>query len=736
VSEADLVARFRALAEERLRRLNQGLLDLEQGTGTTATVDDVLREIHTIKGESRMLGLLAIHRVAHRTEDVLQHARKTKSFRDASLLEAAYAGLDLLSAYVDEGDAASESADEPRAAAFDAHAAEALAQGGGAPREVPAAAKTTEEAPEPVAAEAVPEGAPKESGAPRAGVVRVAGDLVDDLTRTAGVLGLLQVRIDHAARAAVRAQQQAAVATRDLAEATSTEERRAAAEREAARSKDLVAELRALREACFAASLRHQRLREGVSSLRLAPVSGLLGRYPRTVRDLAKELGKEARAEVHGGDVGVDQAVLDALADPLLHLVRNAIDHGLEAPSVRASVGKPAHGTIVLSAEHAGRFVEIRVRDDGRGIDREVVGAAAVRQGLLSESDVARMSTEELYEQLFRPSFSTRGTVTEVSGRGIGLDVVRRAVEGLGGSVRIRSEVGTGTEFTLRVPVSSALVDALVVEAGAAVAAVPAAYVEGALEAAADRVEAVGGSPTLRLEGGARAVIVEVAALFAVEPPPREGDGGRFVVLMEGGRRLALRVQRFLGERTLVQETLDPFLRGLEGVTGTALLDDGRLVPIVNVVQLFAWAREDRARAVARRAEPSAPPKSTAIVAEDSELTRRLVADALRRGGLDVVEAVDGQDALDRAMASPPSIVVTDLEMPRMDGIALIRALRAAPALAGVPIIVFSTRDRPESKREAAEAGADAYLVKREFEETALLHAVTTLLARASETRT
>jgi CheY-like chemotaxis protein len=255
----------------------------------------------------------------------------------------------------------------------------------------------------------------------------------------------------------------------------------------------------------------------------------------------------------------------------------------------------------------------------------------------------------------------------------------------------------------------------------------------------AERLERAGGSLTLRLEGGARALVVDLAGLFGLETAADTAAPVRLVVVAEGDRRLALRVDRFLGEQPLVQEAVDPFLGGLRGLTGTALLDDGRLAPIVNVVQVFAWAREDHARAAraagaTAAARPSGPARRTAIVAEDSELTRRLVADTLRRAGLDVVEAVDGLEALERASAAPPSLVVTDLEMPRMDGIELIRRLRAEPALARTPVVVFSTRDRPESKREAAEAGADAYLVKREFDDATLVATVTALLEREKGT--
>jgi two-component system chemotaxis sensor kinase CheA len=728
VSESDLLARFRSLAEERLRHLNQGLLELEQGTGNEATLDGVMREIHTLKGESRMLGLLAVNRVAHRAEDLLQHARKTQAFRDAGLLEVAYAGLDLLGGYLQEDERRISSADEPRAQAFETRAAALLAERGAAPLRGPAATARPEggeaapaEGGDAPPAEETPTAPAEGSGREPASVVRVTGAVVDELTRTAGVLGLLQARIERTADAASALHERAAEAVREAASDAAVS---AGLDRFRALTAELGGELRSLRESCFTASLRHQRLRDSVSSLRLATVAGLFGRFPRMVRDVGRELHKEARVEIRGGDVGIDQRVLDALADPVVHLVRNAVDHGLEPPDLRASLGKPRHGTILLSAAQAGRFVEIRVSDDGRGIDPKAVGDAAVRKGLLSESDVARMSKEELYEQLCRPAFSTKAEVTDLSGRGVGLDVVKRVVEGLGGGLRIQSEVGSGTEFILRVPVSSALVDALVVQAGRAVIAVPAAYVERVLMAAPKELEPTGTGHTLVLPGGDRVLVVDLAALVGASDAALRPEGPVPVVLVvEGERRLGLRVDRFLGERSLVQEALDPFLQGLRGATGTAMLEDGGLATILNVVHVLAWAREDRGAAV-RPPTRVAATLPLALVAEDSELTRSLVVAALRRAGMEVVESVDGRDALARMRAVKPALLVTDLEMPVMDGIELIRQVRADPALADTPILVFTTRDQADSKREAADAGADAYIVKSEFEEEALLRGV------------
>ena len=345
-----------------------------------------------------------------------------------------------------------------------------------------------------------------------------------------------------------------------------------------------------------------------MSALRLAALGSLFGRFPRTVRDLAQELGKEARVEIAGGDVGADQHVLDVLGDPLLHLVRNALDHGLEPPAAREAIGKPRHGTIRLRAAQAGRFIEVIVADDGRGIDPTAVGEAAVREGPPLRGRRRAHVGGGALRAAVPPGLLDEG------GRHRPLGARRRPRRGEAGRrgprrPRRRAERGRrGTEFVLRVPVSTALIDALVVEAGAAPFAVPAAWVERVSGRRRPTSSATGErrSPCGSPRATGRSCSTSAASRPAAGRAPASGAGAPvpLVLVAEGERRLALRVDRFLGEHALVQEALDPFLKGPAGRTGTAVLEDGRLAAILSVVQVFRWAREDGSvrRAPARRA--------------------------------------------------------------------------------------------------------------------------------------
>lgn len=724
----EMLEKFRDMGQERLRNLNRLVLAIEGGEGDADTVDVAMREIHTLKGESRMLGLSALDHAAHRTEDLLLHARKTDRLRNADLLQQVYAGLDLMADLLSGEVAAMERDDDSRVRTFVEEAERFLAEKG---RETSAVSTPAVETP---ASEPVTPPTAKAAAPTGTSQHRVRRETLDEITRTTGEVGVLQAHLRRFTDDASALQERALVVLAhgptgdDVADWTG-------------RLRTLLDEsadvLRSMRDVGFEVSLRQQRIQDSVGSMRLSQAGSLFGRFPRAVRDLARELGKEARVEIQGGDVGADQQILDVLADPLLHLIRNAVDHGLEPPDVREATGKPRAGTIRLSARHAGRFVEIRVADDGRGLDPRVIADTAVRRGLLSESDVARMSDPELFAQLFRPAFSTRKTVSDISGRGVGLDVVKSTVEDLGGNLQIQSVLGSGTTFVLRLPVSIAVLDTLVLELERGLYAVPSLYVDRVLRVDESTIERTAGGSWIRLSDDVRAPLYDLQELLGLSQTSPDGNGepgvARIVVLVDNVRRLALRVPVFVGEMTLVQEALDPFLKGLRLVTGTALLQGGRRVVLLNAIQVFELAhhaRDGLHRPVVGVEEPATV--RTVLVVEDSDLTRDMLASALVDAGYRVLEAPNGRAGLDRFEQEDVDLVITDLAMPRLDGFELMKAIRRHARGARIPLVVFSTQDTPEFRRRAAEAGGDAYLPKAAFERDETLALVARLLDPSS----
>ena len=442
--------------------------------------------------------------------------------------------------------------------------------------------------------------------------------------------------------------------------------------------------------------------------LRTVPLGQLFEPFPRAVAQLAAQLGKEVRVTVIGADVEVDRHVLDVVTEPLLHLVRNAIDHGIEMPEERRARGKDPCGQLSLRARAIGSAVELEVEDDGSGVDVDAVRAAAGIDALEGE--------EALLDALCRHGLSTRARVSEVSGRGVGLDVVKRRVESVGGRLRLRTEAGAGTTFALELPTSMVLGTMVCVEVEGARYALSPHEVVRVVDGREVGAERAGGGPMVRVDDRPVPLFdLGVLTERASDSPER----ARVLVLRHGERAIAVGVDAFRGTRAVSEQQLDPFLDGLEIVRSVAVLANGELAVVLDTAELIRRADALAGDAPARQA-PSPGPSSpsavrTVLVADDSELTRDLIVSTLREMGLVVLEAADGARALAQLEVEDVDLIVTDLDMPVLDGFELIRRVRLSRR-ARLPIIVLSTRGDDGDVRRASELGADAYLVKSRLE--------------------
>jgi len=462
-----------------------------------------------------------------------------------------------------------------------------------------------------------------------------------------------------------------------------------------------------------------------VGRLRMFPLSSLFSTFPRAVRDMAREQDKEVRLLVEGELTEVDKQVLEALRDPLLHLVRNALDHGVERPAVRLARGKPRQATIVLRGYPHGSQVVIEVQDDGAGIDVETVRRVAIDRRVLSWSAAQSLSDEEIQQVIFRPGFSTRREVGPTSGRGVGLDVVKSQVQQLKGEVTVRSEVGKGTCFTLRVPLSLALLRVLLTRVGSQYFALPLSAVEGVVSVAWRDLEAVQGQPAL--DWGDRLLpVASLAHTLDLAVPERRAGAEPAVVVGAAGRTFALVVDAIVGEENIVAKPLPPLLGGLEGVSATAPLSETDMAIVLHPEELLV-----RARQVAPRAAPGGsvePAPRRILVVDDSVTTRELERSILQAAGYIVETAVDGIDAWTRLADRRFDLLVVDVEMPGLDGFALTERVRAAPHLAATPVVIVSARSSPEDRERGLRAGAQAYIAKSAFDQTNLLDTVERLL--------
>jgi two-component system chemotaxis sensor kinase CheA len=453
-------------------------------------------------------------------------------------------------------------------------------------------------------------------------------------------------------------------------------------------------------------------LRDTAFSMRMLPISAITGPLPRAVRDLARAAGKEVEFVVTGADTELDRVILEGLSEPLTHLLRNAVVHGIETPAGRDRAAKPARGRVELRAVPRGSMAEIVISDDGRGVSREVMEAAG--------------REESLADLLARPGYSTAGEVTELAGRGVGLDVVRAYVNALGGNFSIRSQPGHGMEVVLVLPLGLAVSEVLLFERGGEVYGVPLSAVE----------EVVMVTKTFTLQGrralevrGRSLPVTDVAATLGITAPPL-GARPPAIVVTAGDRRAATTCDSLLGAEDVVVKPLGPVLADLSDYIGAAVLGDGRIALLVAAATLTKQAPH----AAGRQGPETAPGPATApkiLVVEDSFSVRELQRSILETAGYPVVTARDGRDALavlDRD--SQIALVVTDIEMPGLDGIGLTKAIRASAARSSLPVVIVTSRGSDDDKRRGIEAGADAYMAKSGFDQQTLLAIVAPLVGR------
>jgi two-component system chemotaxis sensor kinase CheA len=460
-------------------------------------------------------------------------------------------------------------------------------------------------------------------------------------------------------------------------------------------------------------------LRDLLKDLRMVPAQIALASLRPAVREGAAKLGKKVRLLITGGDVRLDRRVLDELKGPLLHLVRNGLDHGIEGPEVRAASGKVEEATLEVRVEPRGDRVLFTVRDDGAGMSPERLRAVAVQRGLMTAVEAGRLTDAEAARIAFRPGISTAPEITALSGRGVGLDVVADAVRRLGGTVDVAFERGRGTTFSLEAPLAMSGTAGLLFKAGGGTALLPLESVQSVVIVRPGEVGTIAGRAVITVEG-AQVPYASMAQALSSGTGPSPTETAVALVIAVGGRRAALAVDEILGEHPMVVASLGKRLGGVRRLAGAAVLDDGRVVSVLQPGELIG--------AQGAPEEAKAAPRLRVVVADDSLSTRAAAKSILEIAGYTVLPAADGQEAFDLAREKGCDLVVSDVQMPRMDGLELTRRLKGHPALARVPVILVTSLDGPEDRAAGLKAGADGYLVKREVARGALLELVRRLL--------
>ncbi|MCP4660967.1 MAG: response regulator [bacterium] len=471
-----------------------------------------------------------------------------------------------------------------------------------------------------------------------------------------------------------------------------------------------------------------QEMSEAMKRVRMMPLKGLAPSWRRVVRESAQELGKRVDLTVKVGELELDKFLLDNLRDPLVHLLRNAVDHGIESAEERDAQGKPKHGRIRIRAEMVGSRVRLEVSDDGRGLDPGKIAEFAVRQGLIDEQQRARLDDGEILSLLFRTGFSTATAVTQISGRGVGLDVVREQVEKVGGTVHLPAVPALGgTSFELRVPISLLSISGLLVRARHEVYAIPIDYIDRTLRVDREAVRRVDGAPVVMMDSSEPLRIHWLVTLMG-ERSPEVPEQLTVLVVSRGTRHLGLVVDEVIGERELVTKPLPWNLEKVPGLSGATILADGSVALSLDVSAIFDAAVEC-SEPVLRPAAP-APGRAPAriLVADDSLASRTLERNMLAAAGYDVSVCVNGEEAWDRLQRERFDLLVSDIRMPRLDGFELTRRIRASDAIEHLPVVLVTGLDEPEDIARGAEVGADEYIIKGELDQGRLLEAVSRLL--------
>lgn len=753
IEDKELAQLFKAESAEHLARLDDGLLRLEKTPVDQSLLEEVFRESHSLKGAARMLGLSKIEIAAHGLESILNTARKGETPLTPDVIERMTVVLGELRQLVQEALTDSDGGPQDRA---EQEALKSEEAGRALPiAEAKTAALQNAEPDVPQSAIAnsqldIPQSElhTQHSDEPlRIETVRVETRKLDDLLTLVGELSVIEGRTQHRLLLMDTLLEQWAMLERSRSKLQSmlrgTEIGAKTSEALHAEGEMLTrlgGRIKEARTAFFEDGARLETtvktLEERVHAARLLPLSTVFALFPRMVHDLARQQSKEVELLIEGGEIGVDKRIIEEMKDPLMHLLRNAIDHGIELPPEREQQGKPHVGTLRLRAVRESNTVLLEVSDDGRGLDLAAIRQVALQRGLYDEARLAAMPSAQLQQLVFVPGFSTNAFITDLSGRGVGLDVVRVNVGRLKGDIRMESVPQQGTVMQVRLPLSLTTTRLLLVSVCERLYGLPIEFVHSSRRLQREDIFTLEGRHTINLDGQP-VIAPRLADLLSL---PEENQGGETVciVIQVDNERLALRVEELLDEEEVVAKPLGVPLTRVRNVSGLTILGSGDICAVLNPSDLLRTAHQmnlvtpqstlSTLHSNATFGARKEIARAGILLVEDSALVRAMEKRILEEAGYEVVAAVDGVDALNALGRHSFSAVVSDIVMPNMDGLTLTARIRQEQCYKDLPIILVTSLATDEDKRRGLEAGANAYLPKPSFDQRALLETLKRLI--------
>ncbi|MGA2546546.1 MAG: response regulator [Rectinemataceae bacterium] len=702
---------FRGEAEEHIRTISAGLIELEKEESPdrrAELMETVFRESHSFKGAARSVGLKDIESICQALEGAFSALRGGSIGPSPSLFDLFHRGVDAIVRIVSSANMEGSDADRAEARRIGKELKEASA--GGAPTKKSAEGKVR------------PRDATEDRSA-SASTVRIPMERLDALLLQAEEM--IAIKMTTGQRIAEMSEIQ-----RNL-----REWRKESIRRKDRDGTDLDALENQVAAVTRALEQDHRSIRrmvdehlEGMKRAVMLPVSSLVESFPKIVRDIARDQGKEVELVLLGTDIESDKRILEELKDPLIHLVRNCVDHGIRSPEERVAQGKSPQGTITIAfAAKDSRDMEILVSDDGVGVDGVRVRAAAVKSGILSREAAEKLDEEAVLALIFQSGISTSPILTDISGRGLGLAIVREKVQKLGGSVSVNSRIHAGTAFRIVLPLTLATFRGILVRVDERAFLLPTINVERVLRASQAEIKSVENREMIQVDGQ-NLSLVDLADVLGLPRRARQAPStGLFIaVLAYGDRRVAFHVDEILDELQVILKNLGPQLRRVRNVAGAAILGNGKVVPVLNASDLITSA--PRAAAAPRSVEPALPRIAHILVAEDSITARSLLKNILEGSGYRVTTAVDGADAYSQAREGEFDLVVSDVDMPRMSGFELTAKIRGDKRLSRTPVVLVTALESREDRERGIDAGADAYIVKSSFDQSNLLDALRRLL--------
>ncbi|USX19230.1 hybrid sensor histidine kinase/response regulator [Oxalobacteraceae bacterium OTU3REALA1] len=765
LSQFSMMDLFRMEADSQTQILTDGLLAMER-LKDAGTVESMMRAAHSIKGAAAIVGLEVVVQLAHRMEDAFIAAQHGKLALTPNRVDVLLAGVDLilqLSRLQDSGldawlganaahvtrtlDAITTIAFLPEP--FDLQAEAGLLPPISAPvtaapyfppGELPVAA------PSPAPAPALPPAPPPdEAPAARAHAAPKAAQNFDKLLSLASesrinahqmhpfVQNMQRFKRNQSSLFSIIEQLHEAIA--NSTDAKLKEQSLMALQKTHPLKQfvlEHIADIEAYERRLLAVS---QGMVDEVLTMRMRPFRDGVQSFPRMVRDLARTMGKDVRLQIVGEDTLVDRDILARIENPLNHMLRNAIDHGMDTAAVRIAAGKPGTGTIALEAKHRAGMLSIEISDDGRGVDLEKIRRLVIERKMASAQMAGAMSSAELLEFLFLPAFSLKESTTEISGRGVGLDIVHETIRSQNGTVRIESELGVGFRTSITLPLTQSIVRALVVDVKGEAYAMPIAQVERVIKIPQAAIHTLENKQFFDF-GGEHLGLVSSSQVLELGDTDAGSGELAVVVIGTGARRYALVVDTIRGEQSLAVQSIDPIFGKMRDISAAALLDDGEPVLILDVPDLLLsiekLLHEGGLHQLTKSDHAERRKTKRILVVDDSLTVREMERKLLLGRGFQVDIAIDGIDGWNVVRSGDYDLVITDVDMPRMDGIELVTLIKKDIHLHKLPVMIVSYKDRPEDRARGLSAGADYYLTKGSFHDETLLDAVSDLIGDAS----